>query len=177
MLGQRRSEQKKVFRFSLSIIGKRSTLDNTKCTRTFWQSDTVGEVIEFDGCDSSLTEIEKKRLERLINKVPIRRQNARAVGVRDGLSLCVSRPRSAFPAKEAQDEEVVLTKSDFSSEIASNHFTSCFYVALCCPQHGEIRAAMQEAPVDRFHPCPLCHLECEYALLGWGGTHVLCQAL
>ena len=43
-------------------------------------------------------------------------------------------------------------------EIASNHLTSCYYVALGCPQHGEIRAEMQEAPADRFHPCPVCHL-------------------
>jgi hypothetical protein len=55
-------------------------------------------------------------------------------------------------------------------EIASNHLTSCYYVALGCPQHGEIRAEMQEAPADRFHPCPVCHLDCEYTLLGRGGT-------
>jgi hypothetical protein len=27
-------------------------------------------------------------------------------------------------------------------EIARNHLTRCYYVALCCGQHGEIRAAI-----------------------------------
>jgi MoaA/NifB/PqqE/SkfB family radical SAM enzyme len=56
-------------------------------------------------------------------------------------------------------------------EIASNHLTRCYYVAFYCRQHGEIRAAIHEVPVDRFHPCPVCHLDCEYTLLGRGGTH------
>jgi hypothetical protein len=52
----------------------------------------------------------------------------------------------------------IMECSTLPLEIASNHLTSCYYVALCCPQHGEIRAAMREAPVDRFHPCPVCGL-------------------
>ena len=56
-------------------------------------------------------------------------------------------------------------------EIASNHLTPCYYLALHCRQHGEIRAALQEIPVDRFHPCPVYHQSCEYTLLGRGGTH------
>ena len=55
-------------------------------------------------------------------------------------------------------------------EIAGNHLTRCYYIALCCRQHGEIRAAIQHLPVDRFHPCPVCHGGCEYTLLGRGGT-------
>jgi hypothetical protein len=56
-------------------------------------------------------------------------------------------------------------------EIASKHLTSSCCVALSCRQHGQIRAAIQDVPVDRFHPCPVCHLDCEYTLLGPGGTH------
>jgi len=55
-------------------------------------------------------------------------------------------------------------------EITSNHLTRCYYVALCCPQHGETRTAIQEVPVDRFHPCPVCHRDCEYTHLARGGT-------
>jgi len=61
--------------------------------------------------------------------------------------------------------------STLPPEIASDHLTRCYYVALCCSQHGEIRAAIQDVPVDRFHPCPVCHRDCEYTLLGRGGTH------
>jgi len=38
--------------------------------------------------------------------------------------------------------------STLTLEIAGDHLTSGCYVALCCPQHGEIRAAIEHVPLD-----------------------------
>jgi hypothetical protein len=56
-------------------------------------------------------------------------------------------------------------------EILRHRLTPCYYVALYRRHCGEIRAAVPEAPSDRFHPCPVCRRDCEYALQGEGGTH------
>ena len=55
-------------------------------------------------------------------------------------------------------------------EITRNRLTPCYYLALYCRHCSEIRAAVPEAPSDRFHPGPACRRESEYALLGEGGT-------
>src|SRR5215469_17356384 len=39
-----------------------------------------------------------------------------------------------------------------------------------CREHGEIRTAIADIPIGRFHPCPLCNRRCDYKLLGEGGT-------
>jgi hypothetical protein len=65
----------------------------------------------------------------------------------------------------------IMACSTLPLEIAGKPLTRCYYVALCCRQHGEIRAAIEHVPLDRFHPCPVCHTDCEYTLLGRGGTH------
>jgi hypothetical protein len=87
-----------------------------------------------------------------------------------------------FRSRDALNGERVshMACSTLPLEIVSEQLTRCYYVALSCRQHGEIRAAIQDVPVDRFHPCPVCHRECEYTLLGRGGNPrrsraVLCQ--
>jgi hypothetical protein len=65
----------------------------------------------------------------------------------------------------------MMACSTLPLDVASNHLKPCYYLALRCRQHGEIRAAILDVPVDRFHPCPVCHRDCEYTLLGRGGTH------
>ena len=54
-------------------------------------------------------------------------------------------------------------------ELESHGLTRCYYVALYCHQHGEIRTAIQEEPSRRY-PCPVCAALCDCTLLGGGGT-------
>jgi hypothetical protein len=54
--------------------------------------------------------------------------------------------------------------------ILRNGLTHCYYLSLHCRRCGNVRAAVEEVPSDRFHPCPLCHRDCVYAILGEGGT-------
>ena len=54
-------------------------------------------------------------------------------------------------------------------ELESHGLTRCYYVALYCHQHGEIRTAIQEEPSRRY-PCPVCAALCDCTLLG-GGTN------
>jgi len=55
-------------------------------------------------------------------------------------------------------------------ELESHGLTRCWYVALYCREHGEIRTALEEEPARR-HPCPLCAALCDCTLLGGGGTN------
>src|SRR5437870_13660898 len=63
-------------------------------------------------------------------------------------------------------------------ELESHGLTRCWYVALYCRQHGEIRTAIEEEPARR-HPCPLCATLCNCSVLGAGGTtrHLPCVDL
>ena len=55
-------------------------------------------------------------------------------------------------------------------ELERNRLRHCFYLAIHCRKHGEIRAVLEELPQDRLLPCPRCHQASEYILLGEGGT-------
>jgi hypothetical protein len=59
---------------------------------------------------------------------------------------------------------------DLAIEILRNHLTHCYYVTVYCPHDGEVRAAISDVPVHRFLACPVCHEDCEYRVLGEGGT-------
>ena len=56
-------------------------------------------------------------------------------------------------------------------EIAQNNLTHCFYVAVHCKQHGEIRIATEAAPSGERYCCPVCQAPCQSSVLGEGGTH------
>jgi len=56
-------------------------------------------------------------------------------------------------------------------EILRNGPTPCYYLMLLCREHGEIRTAIADIPSGCLHPLPLCNRNCEYKLLGEGGTH------
>jgi hypothetical protein len=60
--------------------------------------------------------------------------------------------------------------SALPSEIAQNDLTHCYYLAVHCRTHGEIRVATEEQPVDECYACPLCQALCYSTLLGEGGT-------
>ena len=64
-----------------------------------------------------------------------------------------------------------MASSALPLEIVRNGLAPCYYLVLLCCEHGEIRTAMAEIPTGRFHPCPVCARNCEYKLLGEGGTH------
>src|SRR5690348_5539307 len=55
-------------------------------------------------------------------------------------------------------------------EIAHNDLTHCFYLAVHCRTHGEIRVATEEPPAGECYACPLCQALCYSTLLGEGGT-------
>lgn len=54
-------------------------------------------------------------------------------------------------------------------EIAENALTHCYYVAIHCRQHGEIRITTYQEP-GNLYPCPICQARCHTVLLGEGGT-------
>ena len=55
-------------------------------------------------------------------------------------------------------------------ELRRHRLIPCYYLALKCPQHGEMRAAVKRVPEVSYR-CPLCHALCGWTLLGTGGTH------
>jgi hypothetical protein len=55
-------------------------------------------------------------------------------------------------------------------ELRRHKLALCYYLALKCPQHGEMRAAVKRVP-DGSYRCPLCRVMCGWTLLGAGGTH------
>ncbi|HEY3128592.1 MAG TPA: hypothetical protein VGL91_03980 [Acidobacteriota bacterium] len=55
-------------------------------------------------------------------------------------------------------------------ELRRHRLTLCYYVAMKCPQHGEMRAAVKRVPKVSYR-CPLCYALCGWTLLGAGGTH------
>jgi hypothetical protein len=57
-----------------------------------------------------------------------------------------------------------------SLELERHSLTLCYYVYLSCPNCGELRAAIEEIPTDRFLPCPSCRQKVEYKVLAEGGT-------
>ena len=63
-----------------------------------------------------------------------------------------------------------MSTSALPFEILRNGLTPCYYLMLLCREHGEIRTAIADIPIGRFYPCPLCAGNCEYKLLGEGGT-------
>ena len=50
-------------------------------------------------------------------------------------------------------------------ELRRNRLVLCYYLALKCPQHGEMRAAVKRVPDGSYH-CPLCRVVCGWTLLG-----------
>jgi hypothetical protein len=60
--------------------------------------------------------------------------------------------------------------SALPSEIAQNDLTHCYYLAVHCRAHGEIRVAIEELPADECYACPFCQAICYSTLLGKGGT-------
>jgi len=55
-------------------------------------------------------------------------------------------------------------------ELRRHRLVLCYYLALKCPQHGEMRAAVKRVP-DGSYRCPRCRVMCGWTLLGAGGTH------
>jgi hypothetical protein len=55
-------------------------------------------------------------------------------------------------------------------ELRRHRLTLCFILALQCPQHGEMRAAVPRVPEVSYR-CPRCRSLCGWTLLGAGGTH------
>ena len=49
-----------------------------------------------------------------------------------------------------------LSCAALSLELERHSLTLCYYVYLSCPNCGELRAAIEEIPTDRFLPCPSC---------------------
>jgi len=56
-------------------------------------------------------------------------------------------------------------------EIERNGLNPCFYAALYCKKHGELRLTLQEPPTP-FQPCPACERLSLCVLLGEGGTRL-----
>ena len=56
-------------------------------------------------------------------------------------------------------------------ELKRNRLTPCFYAALYCKRHGELRLALADVPPS-FLPCPACKRESLCVLLGEGGTRL-----
>ena len=63
-----------------------------------------------------------------------------------------------------------MTCAALPLEIARNQLTHCFYVALRCRQHGEVRAALPAEPIGQRCRSPICNALSEYSYLGEGGT-------
>jgi hypothetical protein len=63
-----------------------------------------------------------------------------------------------------------MASSALSVEIAENHLTPCFYLAVHCREHGEIRIGLAHEPAGQRYACPICLARCDYTLLGAGGT-------
>ncbi len=54
-------------------------------------------------------------------------------------------------------------------QITANGLTHCYYLAIHCREHGEIRIGTDQGPAD-LYACPLCQRLSETVLLGEGGT-------
>jgi hypothetical protein len=52
-----------------------------------------------------------------------------------------------------------------------SRLTPCFYAALYCKKHGELRLTVQEPPAA-LQPCPACQRPSLCVLLGEGGTRL-----
>jgi hypothetical protein len=63
-----------------------------------------------------------------------------------------------------------LPPADHSHSRALNQLVACVYIALRCPQCGEIRQALANAPSSDYVECPECDAECPFILLGSGLT-------
>src|SRR5690348_15390014 len=63
-----------------------------------------------------------------------------------------------------------MVGSELSTQIGEHRLTHCFYIAVHCREHGEVRIGTQHKPATRRHPCPMCSARCEYSVLGEGGT-------
>jgi len=56
-------------------------------------------------------------------------------------------------------------------EIEPRGLNPCFYAALYCKKHGELRLTLEEPPAS-FQPCPACERLSLCVLLGEGGTRL-----
>src|SRR5215469_11347331 len=56
------------------------------------------------------------------------------------------------PEGRVECEDHVLFRAPV--EILRNGLSPCYYLVLLCREHGEIRAAIADIPIGRFHPAP-----------------------
>jgi len=63
-----------------------------------------------------------------------------------------------------------MSTSALPFEILRNGLPLLLAGALVPRTRGEPRTAIAGIPTKRFHPCPLCARNCDYKLLGEGGT-------
>jgi hypothetical protein len=63
-----------------------------------------------------------------------------------------------------------LPAAGHSPSRALNQLVPCVYIALRCPQCGELRQALANAPAADYVACPECDTECAFVLLGSGLT-------
>jgi hypothetical protein len=64
----------------------------------------------------------------------------------------------------------VAMSSSALSLTARPELSRCHYYSLCCPQCGELRAAVETSPIRRCRPCPVCQQEVWVRFLGKGAT-------
>src|SRR5215471_4481126 len=61
--------------------------------------------------------------------------------------------------------------ANLAQEISRHSFVRCFYVALWCPNCGNLRAGLEKNPTTTSIPCPSCHSQAEVVRhLGEGRT-------
>lgn len=63
-----------------------------------------------------------------------------------------------------------LPAADHIHSRALNQLVPCVYIALRCPQCGELRQALAHVPTAEHVDCPECDTECAFVLLGSGLT-------
>jgi hypothetical protein len=64
-----------------------------------------------------------------------------------------------------------VASSALALKIKANHLRHCYYLVIYSKCHGEIRLAVEKAPLGELFPCPVCAAGCRYTLLGEGGIH------